>query len=195
MANRLLVLTILLAGCQGHHAERGARGVDSAGRPEAPIASPAARASAAQDSARDDWVEHSFVPVGATRATLIAAFGKPDRVVVRTVRNAYDSTVMDTVFQMAWDAGLRAWVYVGGLDSSKEFIASAEVRANRFLRRTDVGIGSRWEDVVKRFGPPWGEVGGLPYYDSGRRLGPNEPVYFQVKNGVVTLIRFDYFVG
>jgi hypothetical protein len=188
----ILVLACKPADVDRHEANAPSEGTALESIDTAGINTNGMEATPQQAAFRDEWVENAFLPSGSTLDTLRAAFGEPDSIVGQAVSNEYDSTVTDTVFRVVYNAGLRAWLH---WSRDGEFIMRAEIAASRYLRRRTVEIGSPWKEVLKKFGPPWGEFEGAFYYDSGRRIGPEEPVYFELQDDAVKLIRYDYYTG
>ena len=51
-----------------------------------------------------------------------------------------------------------------------------------------------WEDVTAILGEPDGRRDGTPFYDRSAGRGAEEPVFFEVADGVVERSRFGYYV-
>jgi hypothetical protein len=146
-----------------------------------------------RDSVRDEWVEEAFSHGGAGLDGFVASFGEPDSVVARPQPNVHDTTQIDTVITVVYNDGLRAWIY--RIAGGRDLLVAAEVSSNRYLLRRDVEIGMSWAEVQDALGPPLGEIGGTPYYDSARRMGADEPVYIELEGDTVRSIRFERYTG
>ena len=124
---------------------------------------------------------------------MTAAFGRPDSLVTATARNEYDSTVVDTIRTAVYREGLRAEFFTTRPES--EFITSAEIRSDRYLRDRTIRIGMPWEEVLARIGPTRADSGDPLLYWCGSCSEPGRNVVFEVADGRVRAITFGYHTG
>ena len=178
------------AACGGPAPDEGSRAGE---RAPADSAAPSASADLPPDSVFERWARAAFLPDGAGLDSLTAAFGEPDSLVVRTARNEYDSTRVDTLRAAVYRNGLRAEFY--DIPSGAEFITSAEIRSDRYLRDRTIRIGMPWEEVLARIGPTRADSGDPLLYWCGSCSEPGRNVVFEVADGRLRAITFGYYTG
>lgn len=143
-------------------------------------------------AARDQWLESTFLPSGASIADVIGRFGPPDRRQADATPNRHVPDQTDSIVTLVYDRGLTVTFY--DVTGGDELIELAEVTAPGILDDSPVDVGTMWSDVLERFGEPDGRRDGMAFYVCGSCMGAEEPVFFDVVDGVVRRIRFSYYV-
>lgn len=179
---------LLAAGCAGEEAPDPATDVDD---PRAP-ASPAPTPPEDPSTARDRWVRSAFLPSTTDPADAVARFGPPDRRTAEPTPNRHVPDQTDSIVTLEYDRGLTVTFYAVTVGDA--LLQTAEVSAPDILDDSPVDVGTPWPAVVELFGDPQGRRNGMPFYVCGSCMGAEEPVYFDVMDGVIRRIRFSYYV-
>jgi hypothetical protein len=138
----------------------------------------------------DTFALHGLrVPV-ATRKELAAALGASDSIHARAQPNRHDPSVTDSLVTVHY-AGLTAVHLLPG--GERDLVDHVIVTDNRHLR-SDVGIGAEAEAVVARFGQPVRRSGAELVFQCGEEIAADAPIVFQLANGRVQRIVFNYYV-
>lgn len=141
------------------------------------------------DSLRDDLVEHGLL-VPERRADVVARLGRPDSVVVHPERNRHYAERVDSIFDLFYP-GLHV-TYYAVTEDSHDFIMSALVASNRYLKYPRLGIGASTTELTKVLGEPSDREEGKFRYDCWRCVGYESPVYFHVRRNRVWLIEYTF---
>lgn len=189
----IAVAALLIAvGCGGE----GARGPGSEDSPD--IDDPRTPTSGASTlpedpaAARDQWVQSAFLPSTTDPPDITDRFGPPDRRTAEPTPNRHVPDQTDSIVTLEYDRGLTVTFYaVTGGDA---LLQAADVSEPDILDDSPVDVGTAWPDVVELFGDPQDWRDGMPFYLCGSCIGAEEPVLFDVVDGVIRRIRFSYYV-
>lgn len=159
---------------------------------EAPDAEePPDTATADPDSIRDRFIRSGLIEIGETREEIQSTLGEPDSTTRRAVENRHDPSRTDTIIRLHYD-GLTARIHrPADLD---DLLDQVTVRDDRYLQQDAIRIGMPWSEVRSRLGEPEGERDGGYLYACGTCGPVSEPIVVVVDDGVVSSIRFDYYV-
>lgn len=155
------------------------------------MARPGNPPSADPDTSRDRFIRSGLRPIGETREEIRASLGEPDSTTREPVQNRHDPSRTDTIIGLHYP-GLTARIHRPA--DSRDLLDQVTVEDNQYLRQDAVRIGMPWSEVRSRIGEPEGERDG-GYLYSCDTCGPvSEPIILFVNDGVVSSIRFDYYV-
>jgi hypothetical protein len=143
------------------------------------------------DSLRDDVVEHGLLATDS-RLEVAARFGQPDSMTSRSVINRHIPSQTDSIVDLFYP-GLHLTYYVVG-EGAKEFLQTAVVSDNRYLKYPQVGIGAPEAAVLNKLGEPGAREPGKYRYDCARCIGEESPAYFYFDRGKVKRIEYSFYV-
>jgi hypothetical protein len=143
------------------------------------------------NSLRDDVVQHGLL-IRDSRREVAVRLGQPDSITGRAVINRHIPSQTDSVIDVFYP-GLRLTYYVVG-ESKKEFLQTAIVSDNRYLKYPEVGIGAPDAVVLRSLGKPSERESGKYRYDCARCIGAESPVYFYVADGRIERIEYSFYV-
>lgn len=143
------------------------------------------------DSLRDEFVEHGLL-VPDSRREMISRFGTADSVASRAVVNRHNAALTDSIVDLFYP-GLHLTYYVVG-QGGKEFLQTAVVSDNRYLKFPQSGIGVPEEIIRRSLGEPSERVAAKWRYDCGRCIGAESPVYFHLDRGMAKRIEYSFYV-
>ena len=143
------------------------------------------------DSLRDDVVENGLL-VSDSRREAANRFGRPDSSAVRPVTNRHIPSQTDSIVDLFYP-GLHLTYYVVG-EGKKEFLQTAMVSDNRYLKYPELGIGTPEATILRSLGDPGSREPGKYRYDCVRCIGAESPVYFYFGRGKVQRIEYSFYV-
>jgi hypothetical protein len=143
------------------------------------------------DSLRDDFVEHGLL-AAASRLKVAAQFGQPDSMRSRSVINRHIPSQTDSIIDLFY-SGVHLTYYVVG-EGKKEFLQTAVVFDNRYLKYPQVGVGTPEVAVRRMLGEPSEREPGKYRYDCARCIGEESPAYFYFDRGRVQRIEYSFYV-
>ena len=123
---------------------------------------------------------------------VISILGQPDSMTSRSVINRHIPSQTDSIIDLFYP-GLHLTYYVVGV-GNKEFLQTAMVSANRYLKYPQFGIGSPEAAVIRSLGDPTDREPGRYRYDCVRCIGAESPVYFYFNRGKVQRIEYSFYV-
>jgi hypothetical protein len=189
----IVVAITLITGCSSGREEPTDTASVAAPRHDAPSPPDTSASSLPQsvDSLRDDFVEQGLL-VSDSRVEVVAQLGQPDSMTVRSVINRHIPSQTDSIIDLFY-RDLHLTYYVVGV-GNKEFLQTAVVSANRYLKYPQVGIGSSETAVVGSLGYPTDREPERYRYDCVRCIGAESPVYFYFDRGKVQRIEYSFYV-
>ena len=143
------------------------------------------------DSLRDDVVEHGLL-VSDSRLEVAARFGQPDSMRSRAVINRHIPSQTDSIVDLFY-LGLHLTYYVVGA-GKKEFLQTAVVSDNRYLKYPQFAIGTSEVAVLRFLGEPSEREPGKYRYDCARCVGAESPMYFYFDHGKVQRIEYSFYL-
>ena len=143
------------------------------------------------DSLRDEFVQHGLL-VPDSRTEVISRFGAADSVASRAVVNRHNAALTDSIVDLFYP-GLHLTYYVVGR-GGKEFLQTAVVSDNRYLKYPDFGVGVPDAIIRRSLGEPSERATAKWRYDCGRCMGAESPVYFYLDHGTVQRIEYSFYV-
>lgn len=143
------------------------------------------------NSLRDDVVEHGLL-ASDSRLEVAGRFGQPDSMTSRSVMNRHIPSQADSIVDLFYP-GLHLTYYVVG-EGKKEFLQTAVVSDNRYLKYPQVGIGTAEEAVLRLLGEPSEREPGKYRYDCARCIGADSPVYLYFDRGKVQRIEYSFYL-
>ena len=183
----IALLAILAAGCgapatPGADADgsRDARGGDPLGEPAPP-----------QPVPLELYLRQGALAAGLDRAGTIDRLGAPDSTSARSTTNRHDPQVVDSIVTLHYP-GARYVFYVV-TRARRDLLDLAVIESDAHLRHAAPGIGSPVDSVRAWLGEPLAERPGAIEYDCLTCEVPL-PVTFEIENGRVRRILFDYYV-
>lgn len=182
------LLTAALA-CAPREGEGGDAGEGAPPPPPAAEPSEVPEGATARERCRAFHERGLAVPVDS-RASLRAALGGPEEVSVATEPNRHIPEATDSVFTVRYPDLV---VTIRRVPDGGELTESAMVRDPRHLRYRVLGPGATREGLVEALGEPDATEDGTLVYACG--TGPvDEPVRFDLSDGIVRVVRFSYYV-
>ena len=184
---------VVITGCRTGSEEQRDTADGQVSRVELPASADTSPKSSPQstDSLRDDFVEHGLL-VSDSRAQVIARLGQPDSTAARGVINRHMPSQTDSIVDLFYP-GLQLTYYVVG-DGKKEFLQTAMVLDNRYLKYPHLGIGTPEAAILRSLGQPGSREPGKYRYDCARCIGEESPVYFYLDRGRVQRIEYTFYV-
>jgi hypothetical protein len=143
------------------------------------------------DSLRDDFVEHGLL-VADSRNKVARQVGQPDSIVGQSVINRHNPVQTDSIIDLFYH-GLHLTYYVVG-EGGKEFLQTAMITDNRYLKYPQFGIGVPEGVVLRSLGEPSERVMGKVRYDCMRCIGAERPVYFYFNRGKVQRVEYSFYL-
>lgn len=140
----------------------------------------------------DAWLDSAFLPATAGMEDLVARFGAPERRSATARPNRHDPSQTDSIVTLDFAEGVTARFYA--VTGGRTFLSEAVVSEPGILPHPDIDVGRPWAEARRILGPPDGEREGDPYYVCETCGEVDEPVYFEVRDGVIRRIRFTYYV-
>lgn len=193
----LLVYTLvaLSAACgQGRDAPAQApEGSPAEGRGDAPEAPTDTTVGPSPSASPHTWLQSGFVSPGATASELRERFGPPDTRTATATPNRHIPDQTDTIVTLEYARGLTVELY--SVTGGDDLLQSIMVSSPGIVSYDEpVDVGSAWSTVTSILGPPSGRQDGMPFYACEGCPAAESPVYFEVVDGVVSRIRFSYYV-
>ena len=139
----------------------------------------------------DDFIENGLSLPGNSKMEIIASLGDPGSISARALQNLHNPGVTDSAFILVYK-NLKIGIYRAGFDG-REFVISALVAENRYLKHTDFGIGAAISTVENILGKPH-EVDDSTYVYSCRDCPIEDKVSFYVSHNLITKVEFCYGV-
>jgi hypothetical protein len=139
----------------------------------------------------DNFIENGLSLPGNNKMEIIASLGKPDSISSRALQNLHNPGVTDSVFILSYK-NLKIGIYRAGF-AGREFIISALVAENRYLKDTDLGIGAAVATIEKVLGTPH-EVDDSTYVYSCGDCPVEDKVSFYISHDLITKVEFSYGV-
>lgn len=140
-----------------------------------------------------DTLAATLLRTAATRSALAEAYGEPDSVAVATEPNRHMPDATDSLFVVHYP-GLA--VTLRTPPSARDLVAAVTVTDNRYLAYPSIGIGTREEAVIAALGEPHERAEGdgttVLTYACGEEV--EQPVTFDIRDGVVVRIEASYYV-
>lgn len=140
------------------------------------------------------FFRYGMVEIAATRAALAEALGTPDSTSFRTVTNAHDASVTDTIFTIHYP-GLAVELYRATFDG-RELIAAMHIADNRWLRpESPLQLGMTREQVRLALGEPErDEDGDLFYTCASCNLDGQDSLELLMERGTLQRIIVHYWL-
>ena len=189
----LVVAVIAIPGCSsaGETDKVATRGHVSRAQVTASAATSVMNFPQSIDLLRDDFVEHGLL-VSDSHLKVAARFGRPDSIAARSVINRHVPSQTDSIIDLFY-VGLHLTYYVVGA-GKKEFLQTAMVSDNRYLKYPELGIGTPEVAVLRSLGEPSERKPGKYRYDCARCIGVESPVYFYLDRGKVQRIEYSFYL-
>ncbi len=181
-----LLAVLVLAACSGPAAESGQ---ETQQAPAGDSVTAAADTSAA--SGCRQFTEQGLKLMARSRAGLEAEAGRPINTTVRVEPNRHVSGVQDSIIRLDYADGLTVQLRIPG--PGGELIEQIVVTDRKWLNFPYFRPGVSAERVIQALGEPQRREGNRMIYDCATGEVP-KPVFFEISEGTVERIVFNYYV-
>ena len=188
-----VVALVVITGCSKDREDQRGVARGNVSRPELRSSADTTLTSPPQsiDSLRDDFVEHGLL-VSDSRLQVAVRLGQPDSTAAHSVINRHIPSQTDSIIDLFYP-GLHLTYYVVG-EGKKEFLQTAMVSDNRYLKYPQLGIGTPGVTILQSLGEPGNRESGKYRYDCARCIGEDSPAYFYFDRGRVQRIEYSFYL-
>lgn len=137
------------------------------------------------------YAREGALVAGFDREATVARLGPPDSSRSVATTNRHDPQITDSIVTLHYDGG--RYVFYVVTQASRDLLELAMITSDEHLRHATPGIGTSADSVRALLGPPVATRPGTLEYDCLTCEVPL-PVTFEIENGRVRAIRFDYYV-
>ncbi|HUF13165.1 MAG TPA: hypothetical protein VMN78_08705 [Longimicrobiales bacterium] len=139
----------------------------------------------------ETYVREGALAAGLDRAQTVGRLGAPERIEAQPVTNRHDPRITDSIVTLHYPDARYVFYVVTQAD--RDLLDLAVIRSNRHLRYAPPGIGTPVDSVRALLGEPVAARFDLLEYDCLTCEVPL-PVTFELRDGRVHRILFDYYV-
>lgn len=139
----------------------------------------------------DVYIREAARAANLDRSGALARLGAADSVGARAVSNRHDPSITDTVVTLHYPAS--RYVYYVVTAAGRDLLDLAVIGSNEHLRHARPGIGTPADSVRAWFGAPARATDAELEYECAA-CEVAQPVTFEIDDGRVRRIRFDYYV-
>lgn len=139
----------------------------------------------------ETWLREGALAAGLDRTQTMRLLGAPERVETEPITNRHDPQITDSIVTLHYGDALYVFYVVTQAD--RDLLDVAVIRGDRHLRYAAPGIGTPADSVRARLGEPRAMRFDALEYDC-LTCEVALPVTFEIRDGRVHGIVFDYYV-